>query len=191
MKEEIAHSTLTILKADKQNAKEIVALLLTAWLHTYPNEQYQITEEVIRKKFGEADRKIKMIGDFLESIQGNSEVTYLVAEEDGGISGFLYSAKTNNDLYIHALYIHPERHRKGIGSSLLLEAIALNNGIDHVIVDVVSYNEQAIAFYRKHNFVIQGPSQTPFGQFPNGIIVPEVQMIKDCTDSGAFSTLSI
>lgn len=190
-KKEFNDSTLTISKAEKQHSQEIVDLLLAAWLYVYPNEQYQITETAIRKKFGEVDKKSLSISNFLDSIRNNSDITYLVAEIDGKIAGFLYSTKVTDNLYINALYVHPNRHRLGVGNALLREGIMLNQGIHHAAVDVISYNEQAIAFYRKHDFVIHGPSQTPFGQFPDGKTVPEIQMVKNFTDSDIINTFSI
>lgn len=181
MREKILGSSLEIHKAEKLHSKEIVSLLLSAWLYTYPNEQYQITESDIRKKFGGIDEKNIRISDYLDSIRGNTDVTYLVALLNSKVCGFLYSTRAQGDLYINALYVHPEYHRGGAGSSLLNEGITLNYGVGHIIVDVVSYNEQAIAFYRKHGFVVQGSSQTSFGQFFGGKSVPEIQMIKDCT----------
>lgn len=182
MKEEIVDSTITISKADKRHSKGIVDLLLSAWLYTYPNEHYKITEAIIIKKFGDVDQKVISITKFLDSIRNTSEVTYIVAEVDRKISGFLYSTKSTDNLYINALYVHPDYHRIGVGSTLLREGIMLNQGIRLATVDVILYNEQALEFYSKHNFIIQGLSKTSFGLFPDGITVPEIQLIKDCTN---------
>jgi ribosomal protein S18 acetylase RimI-like enzyme len=184
MKEKfLTDSMVTITKADRRNSKEIVDLLLAAWLHTYPNEIFQITEKDLKKKFGDVEEKIIKIDNFLDSSRNSSDITYLVAKMTGNIYGFVYATKLQTELYINSLYVHPEHHRNGIGSLLLQEVITQNHGCNHAIVDVVAYNEKAITFYSKHGFVVQGTSQTAFGKFSNGKIIPEIHMIKNLSDS--------
>jgi len=183
MKEALLEGDIVIAKARVRDAADIANILLAAWLYTYPNEEYQITEADVRKKFGEIDRRIIGINRFLDSTQSNTTITYLVAQLKAEISGFIYCIKTQDNLNINSLYVHPKYHRLGIGSSLLREGIILNPGINHATLDVVSYNTQAIAFYRRHDFVIQGPSQTPFSQFPDGKTIPEIRMIRACSDT--------
>jgi len=184
-KEDEINSSVTVSKAGRRHAEKIVDLLLAAWIHTYPNEQFHIRKTDVREKFGDINRKVIRIGKFLDSIRELSEITYLVAEKDGNVSGFLYALNMNRELYINALYVHPDRQRAGIGNLLLQKGITLNQGMSRVIVDVVAYNGPAVAFYKKHGFLVQGPSETPFGKFPNGIVVPEIRMVKNCVRSNS------
>lgn len=191
MKEDDADSTIMISQAYRKHAEQIVTLLLATWLRTYPNDQFHVREEDVREKFGSVHAKVASIGDFLDSIRNMSDVTYLIAADASCVSGFLYATKAGSELYISALYVDIDHQRAGIGSSLLRHAMMVNHDINRAVIDVVSYNTQAIAFYRKHDFVMLGLSATPFGHFPNGIVVPEVRMIKSCACADTMATVSV
>lgn len=172
---------IEVEKAEKQHSTDIVNILLAGWLYAYPNDQYLVTVQQVRDKFGDINEKINKIGSFIESIRASSYVNYLIAKIDTKVVGFLYARKMSAGLYIDALYVDPIYHRTGIGSSLLCAVATLNHNSSHITVDVVTYNEQAISFYQKYGFVIQGQSQTPFGQFSDRITVPEIRIVKNLT----------
>ncbi|MDP2585845.1 MAG: GNAT family N-acetyltransferase [Candidatus Levybacteria bacterium] len=179
MKELPSYNNIIIKRAEKKNASEITKVLLSSWLYAYPNETYQISESEIREKFGDVEEKTAGIGNFLESIQDRSDVNYLIAEVNHKVTGFIYAFRPQTQLlYINALYVDPDFHRTGIGSSLLSKLISLNQNISQISVDVVSYNTHAISFYEKKGFLYQCQSKTPFGHFPNGKTVPETHMVK-------------
>jgi len=178
MKENISHEIHIVRKATKEHAGDIVRLLFNAWVQTYVNSEYQITELDIQRKFGDLSEKIQDIGQFIENSTNQSNINYLVAIVNGEVSGFIYATKNKSELYINALYVDPNSQRGGIGTSLLHETINNNQMVDVIVVDVVSYNEKAIAFYEKNGFIKQGQSNTAFSKFPDGKVVPEIRMIK-------------
>ncbi|OGG09385.1 hypothetical protein A2154_01195 [Candidatus Gottesmanbacteria bacterium RBG_16_43_7] len=181
MPERVIYNGITITKADRSQSREIVDIILAAWLYSYPNDVYRITAADVRSKFGSVAEKELSIGSFLESINTNANVSYLTASSGGVLSGFIYATSSQYELYINALYVHPKYHRQGIGGSLLQAVFTANTGIERAVVDVVSYNFQAIAFYKKYGFITCGESETPFGRFPEGKIIPEIIMKKNFT----------
>jgi len=176
---ESVESPIDIRKAQKHHAEEIVRVLLTGWLYAYSNNEHRISESVVRQKFGDVSAKIATIGKYLDSSKDDPRTTYLIASGSGKLLGFIYATMSEDKLYVHALYVDPEYHRKGIGKLLLNEAIDLHPEASQSVVDVVAYNKQAIEFYLASGFSMNGPSHTSFGDFPGGITVPEVHMVKN------------
>lgn len=88
----------------------------------------------------------------------------LVAEVDGGISGFC-TAETpsraaeagGGAAEITALYVDPTRWRAGVGSALLSAAISRLNlqGRHEAILWVLPDNRPALAFYQRSGFVLE------------------------------------
>jgi GNAT superfamily N-acetyltransferase len=77
------------------------------------------------------------------------------------------------------LSILPDFQGKGIGKRLLQTALDWLGTEKEVVLQVVSYNEKAIAFYRALGFVSTGPvavSETL--ALPSGVHFPEINMVK-------------
>lgn len=76
----------------------------------------------------------------------NAQTT--VAEQDEEIIGFM-SLVGNT---VAAIFVASSAHGKGVGSRLLGQACASHAKLD---LKVYKLNNQAVAFYKKHGFVIQ------------------------------------
>jgi len=65
-------------------------------------------------------------------------------------------------LELDALFVHPDRMRRGIGAALVADAVALaaELGLDRI---EVSGNDQAMSFYRAAGFQVIGVVDTPLG----------------------------
>jgi putative acetyltransferase len=83
----------------------------------------------------------------------------VVAEEDGRVVGFVamvhgdsdHAATDGGDIVAH-LYVHPDRHRRGIGSALLDEAKRrLPAGFR---LWVFQQNDGARRFYERHGLAV-------------------------------------
>lgn len=182
MKEALLQNESVIKPASGVHAEDIVNLLHESWLKVYPSVMYGITSCDLDKKFGDPKKKIVKISKFIDENLANPVITYLIAETNTGLVGFIYANREGDDLYINALYIDSNHQRRGIGSALIESCIQQNIGIESISVDVVAYNEQAIAFYLRNGFHILGDSHTSFGKFPDGKIVPEIRMLKNIGD---------
>ncbi len=81
------------------------------------------------------------------------------AEEDGEVLGVIYANLTQPQFgYVFGLYVVPHARRRGVATRLLTEvAVALRErGVDHVVLDVDTPNEDARALYRRLGFVELG-----------------------------------
>lgn len=75
-----------------------------------------------------------------------------VRQRAGGIVAFLGVA----DAKMEALFVHPAWHRLGIGRRLARHAVV---ELGATAVDVNEQNEQAVAFYRRLGFEVEGRSE--------------------------------
>jgi putative acetyltransferase len=75
-----------------------------------------------------------------------------VRDEAGALVGFLGVT----DGKIEALFVHPSWHRVGVGRRLADHAVA---ELEARAVDVNEQNEQAVAFYLRLGFKVEGRSE--------------------------------
>jgi ribosomal protein S18 acetylase RimI-like enzyme len=83
------------------------------------------------------------------------EQTALVAEEDGRIVGTVYANLGRPEFgYVFGLYVTPDVRRRGIATQLLAEiaSILRERDVQHVVLDVDSPNQGALALYRRLGF---------------------------------------
>ncbi len=81
----------------------------------------------------------------------------LVAELEGALIGHALARRITDDrIELARLYVSPERHRSGIGGTLLLAALVYWPGVAVAELDVEARNEQAIRFYQKFGFATVG-----------------------------------
>jgi len=88
---------------------------------------------------------------------------FFVAEEDGKILGsavyfFAYYTWAGKSLYLDDLYVRPEHRRRGVGSMLLERVVELarRENCKRLRLQVLDWNQGAIAFYKKHGGAISG-----------------------------------
>ena len=76
---------------------------------------------------------------------------FLVAEEGGRPKGLLRAVYDGSRAMVHLLSVHPEYHRKGVGSDLLVAAQSelRRRGAPSLSVTVT---EESAGFWEKHGF---------------------------------------
>lgn len=77
---------------------------------------------------------------------------WLIAREDGELSGFAHALIENEGCKLDMLYVDPERQRRGIGRSLFeaVRNIARGQGVHRLSLQVNRRNVRAIEAYRKY-----------------------------------------
>ncbi len=93
-------------------------------------------------------------------------VTYLVAHEDEGFSGFAKireggphaCTEAATAVEVQQLYVSPDFQRRGVGGILMDSAVefARDRGVDGIWLSVWSDADWAVAFYEKYGFVKKG-----------------------------------
>ena len=94
---------------------------------------------------------------FEESLQ-NKDTLYLVAEEDGSISGYIGMYISFEIGTISNVVVAPSQRRKGIAKQLLERLLKASHacGVESVTLEVRESNRPAIELYEKAGFVNEG-----------------------------------
>ncbi len=78
---------------------------------------------------------------------------FLVAEQEGGVVGYMIAEVEGIDGLIVSIAVSPEHRNRGIGSLLMREALeSLCNRARRINLQVSAENMVAITFYRKFSF---------------------------------------
>jgi ribosomal protein S18 acetylase RimI-like enzyme len=86
-----------------------------------------------------------------ERISGSSEIT-LVAKENGKVVGICRVIRHEDKDVMEAIYVFPEYQCLGIGSAIWREMEKLLGSNRKIIVQVATYNTDAIEFYKRYGF---------------------------------------
>ena len=163
-----------ITRAVIEDAEGILNVQKSTWVCTYPNPGLGITYEDIKTK---ADLfKAAVWRKNIEETGVKSAI--FVAKIDGKIVGFSGAMHEDAQDRITAIYVLPDNHKKGVGSSLMNAALDFLKSKRPIVVEVVSYNEKAIRFYEKFGFKKHKELEDELGKLPSGKIMPEIEMIK-------------
>lgn len=166
---------IKISKAKPTEAREITLVRYKIWLNTYPNKEYNITEENIKDHFRE---KISLAGikeaeEKISSLGNNS--SFLVIKDDDKIVGFCQAIKDREENKLGSLYILPEYQRRGLGKMLWQELLKFFNPKSRIYVEVASYNFPAISFYKSLGF--EDTSRRLDFRLKDGKVIPVIEMV--------------
>jgi ribosomal-protein-alanine N-acetyltransferase len=94
--------------------------------------------------------------DYANVVRGT--MTGWVAEEKGSVGGFIVARQVAGDLEILNFAVRPERRNRGIGASLLREALAWGAtfSAQKAFLEVRASNLAALRFYEHHGFEVTG-----------------------------------
>ena len=173
----------TLEDAKSENVKKIRTIAKNAWLEIYPNEKYGITREDITAidwfNPEEIEKRKKEIKE------GNNTHTWVLRDDKANIVGFCKVSKNNNssDIKIQkeidGMFIIKEFQGKGLGKKLMQKAIEWLGNDEEIKLEVVSYNTNAINFYKKFGFQETTlPVSKKRTQLPNGKQIPRIVMIR-------------
>lgn len=169
----ISQLTLRIVDATAEDAKNIVRIQRAAWLATYPNETAGITSDMIEVRFSDSADRVRK---WQKTIEDPLSKMWVIKSDDGvvGFCGVLEGEKENQ---LASLYVAPDQQNCGIGGKLLENALAYLGKDKDVVLDVVSYNDRAIGFYKRHGFEIV--SELPDQELLRigGVKLPETRMV--------------
>lgn len=156
-KQEIEKLPVEIVRAVPDDAEIICDIRDRAWLDTYPNEELGISSDDIRvnAQGREGEFVPRRIAFLKEQFAKDDEtgITTLVAKVDGQIVGYIDPRiDEQNHHRIGALYVAPEAQRMGVGSKLMRQVLEIYGRDEDIFLEVVSYNKNAIDFYKRFGF---------------------------------------
>lgn len=157
----------------------ILNVLHKAWLDTYPNAEIGVTVDDVEDSYKDSfkEESIRKMEAGLANIPKNQR--RLVAVCDGVIVGVTTMVRNEENNQLRTIYILPEFQGKGIGRRLYAEAAGFCDLSKDTIVQVATYNDRAIDFYKKLGFIDTGKrfSEERF-RMKSGAIIPEMELVK-------------
>jgi ribosomal protein S18 acetylase RimI-like enzyme len=160
------------------DVEAILQIRRDAWLDTYPNPDHGITRQMIKQRFDQVSED-KAIARWQKGIagEGKTQITF-VARVDGVVKGFTGCRQVKGRRRIGSMYVEPGLQGQGIGGQLMRRAIDWFGRDENIYLDVVSYNQRAIDFYKHFGFEETGLEvQDAVKPFENGVHIPEIEMV--------------
>ncbi|GCE02282.1 GNAT family N-acetyltransferase [Embleya hyalina] len=160
--------TYVIESARPDDAAGLGALLLRAWLQTYPNPELGIDEYWIREHRGSSATAegIARWRKFVEARNRQPDLLFCrVVRSDTGIVGVL-CGRRGEMVTLGPMYLLSHVQGRGLGARMMTEFLTWA-GAAPVCLWVTEYNDDAIRFYRRHGFEITGERELWRGRLPN------------------------
>ncbi len=149
--------SISIEKASPDDAEAIVEIRRQGWLSAYPNPDYGISYENVRKRIeGENGEHLAIAAERwhkgIKEDMASGRRANFVAKLNGKVVGYTAPHVINGQQRLGALYVLPEAQGKGVGRQLLQAAINWYGRDEDIFLRVVSYNQKAIDLYNKFGF---------------------------------------
>jgi ribosomal protein S18 acetylase RimI-like enzyme len=168
--------TFEVSRATSEDVASIQDVLYRVWLTTYPNKALGITVADIEEMYRDRNSD-EALARIRERISSASEIT-LVAKENGKVVGVCRVIRREDKDVMEAIYVLPEYQRLGIGSAIWREIEKLLDSNRKIIVQVATYNTDAIEFYKRCGFRDTGKrwEEKKF-RLRSGTAIPAMEML--------------
>lgn len=176
-KEDVQISNLTIRPLKIEDAIGIRKMQADVWADIYPNEKAGISRQwvvdcCIAKWF--LPEAAKASEEHFKDIINNPDIYYYrVVLDKNKVLGDIFLSKIDGFQCLESLYLDKTLHGKKIAQKLLDDALEWTDNKKPIVLEVASYNDRAIAFYKKYDFEIEEGSEHLFAN-----IIPIINMIK-------------
>jgi ribosomal protein S18 acetylase RimI-like enzyme len=168
--------TIEVSRATPEDVASVQDVLYRVWLTTYPNKALGITVADIEEMYKDRNSD-EALARIRERISSASEIT-LVAKENGKVVGVCRVIRREDKDVMEAIYVLPEYQRLGIGSAIWREIEKLLDPNRKIIVQVATYNTDAIEFYKRCGFRDTGKrwEEKKF-RLRSGTAIPAMEML--------------
>jgi len=164
---------INITEAIPEDSADISRIQKDGWITTYPNDEFGITVEDILTKDFDSPEKIAWRAELIRTQQGTK---VWVARVDDKVVGFSIASEGDLENRLGALYVASNSRRIGAGRRLMEQALSWLGREKDISLEVVPYNETAIAFYEQFGFQRGDALPASRPSFPNGKVLPEIGM---------------
>lgn len=135
---------------------------LQAWKETYVTPESGVTEALVDELVGHIATKTGFRKNTLtEALAHPEKVFYRVIKNDkGNIVGFFHCAKTDTANVLEGVYLLNEVKGSGVGTKLMEEFLLWSDKDKESRLEVFSFNDRAMNFYKKFGFKeVEGSTQ--------------------------------
>lgn len=167
-----------ILPAAPEDVRGMQEVFYRTWLATYPNEEAGITVDDIEDRYKDAFTD-EALSKRAERIANPPEGEALFFAKDGDrVVGLCRIVKSEQFNRLQAIYVLPEYQGRGIGRMLWEKASKVFDSNKDIVVDVATYNKNAIDFYKKLGFEETGKQwEDEKFKMKSGVKIPEMELI--------------
>ena len=137
---------ISLHRLARQEVNTVSALARTVWQATYP--------ALISQAQIDAMLDDRYAPDRIDAQLDDPQHAWWVAQQHQALVGFVHASLNGADCKLDKLYVHPDKQRQGIGSTLLATAQNWARGQQarRLWLQVNRGNTQAIAAYQKYGF---------------------------------------
>jgi ribosomal protein S18 acetylase RimI-like enzyme len=173
-----ADPKIEIAPADPKDVRGMAEVYRTTWLATYPNKEAGITVDDIEDVFKDSFTE-EALAKRAERIRHPKEgYVFLVAKDGDKVIGVCSVIKHPDKNQLASIYVLPEYQGRGVGSLFWAEAQKHFDADKDTIVQVVTYNANAIGFYKKLGFQETGKKiMDERFRMKSGAITPETELV--------------
>jgi len=174
------NDSINIELALPSDASKIMEIKRAAWMKAYVSPEHGVTEQTMDLKFSDQEFREGVINweKGIASEDANPNKQTYVARLNSEVVGYVSPIKKQGQSRIGALYVSPDCQGRGIGTSLINQAIEFLGRDQDIAVHVVSYNQPAINFYEKIGFQktrIVIPEENI--KEDTSLLLPEIEMV--------------
>lgn len=157
--------TLIIRQMQENDITFVQEIARISWHHTY--------EGIIPRDI--QDRFLQLAYSREPLIERLINSPFLVAIFDEWLVGFAnFSNVTQGEAELHAIYLHPDMHGKGVGTALLQEGLRMLPNLSSLFVCVEKENKLGMHFYQAKGFV----AIEEFDEQFDGHLLKTVKLVK-------------
>lgn len=130
-----------------EDATAVSQLYIASWKETYGDlfDEAQLTTEL--------DKRFSIEKQVREAADPNI-ITLVAVEAESVVGASLSEMDDRNQAWIDRMHILPAYFGTGLADDLIRATLAKHTGLQSIALKVLRGNERAIAFYKKHGFVI-------------------------------------
>jgi ribosomal protein S18 acetylase RimI-like enzyme len=173
---------ITIAPAVPDDVVGMQEVFYQGWLATYPNAEHGITVDDIEDRYRGRHAEERLAKRREGIINPPAGETTLIAKRDEKVVGVCRVFKHPDRNQLYAIYVLPEYHGQGIGTAMWNAAQQYLDLAKPTIVEVATYNANAITFYEGLGFVDTGKRMSdPKFTMKSGSIIPEMEMRREAT----------
>lgn len=172
---------INIVKARPEDALDINKILYRTWIETYPNSEVGViledVEELFKNRFTKEHLEIRR--EAIKNIKSETELILIALDTDTStVLGFCRGVRREESNQLQSIYVLPDYQRKNIGKMLWLEIKKFFDKDKKTIVQLATYNKNALGFYTSIGFKDKGKrfEQEKHKMPISGVTIPEMEM---------------
>jgi ribosomal protein S18 acetylase RimI-like enzyme len=156
------------------------AMQAAVWNDTYPNSDVGISEEWVKEETASwlTPESLDASIEFLGKVFRNPQHFHRIAKVGDDVVALVHASDEEDDQIFEALYIDSHHRGTGLAQELMAQVLGWLDLTKPTSLEVATYNDRAIAFYRKYGFELVEGSEVMFKEK-----IPVIKMVRPGSES--------